>query len=386
MSEETAMLDLVVKSSNNLKVQVSISAESTVEQFKEALESKIEVPADQQRLIYSGRILRDPQTLQSYNIKSGHTIHLVKNAKSRNATQESLQGQAVGSTSGGASGNDSSAASDAIPTIPRMAAGQVTGNPLSDLTGARYAGFANLPSASMFGPDGGMGPGLNFEEALSMLENPEVAERMQAVLDNPELFSIGMDPMMGQLDPEQSRRIYEIMRSPEFRQLMANPANLRAMLQQARQLQSVIDNLGSLSQGTRGGMGGAARRADFPLPGGRSQDAQLTSTEAAATGGSGSSAAPEHTPREESAHALNAYANLVAGLRSLGGLGDLASLGGLGALPQETDNRPPEERYESQLRQLNELGFYDFDRNVRALRRSGGNVQGAIEALLDNLV
>ena len=46
------------------------------------------------------------------------------------------------------------------------------------------------------------------------------------------------------------------------------------------------------------------------------------------------------------------------------------------------DNRPPEERYAEQLRQLNEMGFYDFERNVAALRRSGGSVQGAIEHLL----
>lgn len=50
--------------------------------------------------------------------------------------------------------------------------------------------------------------------------------------------------------------------------------------------------------------------------------------------------------------------------------------------PAPPDNRPPEERYAEQLRQLNDMGFYDFDRNVAALRRSGGSVQGAIEHLL----
>lgn len=60
-----------------------------------------------------------------------------------------------------------------------------------------------------------------------------------------------------------------------------------------------------------------------------------------------------------------------------------AALFGPGAFnPPPQDNRPPEEVYESQLRQLNEMGFYDFDGNVAALRRSGGNVQGAIEHLL----
>ncbi len=62
----------------------------------------------------------------------------------------------------------------------------------------------------------------------------------------------------------------------------------------------------------------------------------------------------------------------------------MQALGGAGAgVPQApADTRPPEERYEEQLRQLNDMGFYDFDRNVAALRRSGGNVQGAVQELL----
>jgi len=64
-------------------------------------------------------------------------------------------------------------------------------------------------------------------------------------------------------------------------------------------------------------------------------------------------------------------------MRSMGGEG-----GGLGSPAPPQDNRPPEERYADQLRQLNDMGFYDFDRNVAALRRSGGSVQGAIEHLL----
>jgi len=57
----------------------------------------------------------------------------------------------------------------------------------------------------------------------------------------------------------------------------------------------------------------------------------------------------------------------------------MGGMGGGTAAPQDT--RPPEEMYSEQLRQLNEMGFYEFDRNVRALRMAGGNVQGAIEIL-----
>lgn len=57
----------------------------------------------------------------------------------------------------------------------------------------------------------------------------------------------------------------------------------------------------------------------------------------------------------------------------------------MGSSPESAapaDTRPPEERYAEQLSQLNEMGFYDFDQNVAALRRSGGNVQGAVNFLL----
>jgi ubiquilin len=71
-----------------------------------------------------------------------------------------------------------------------------------------------------------------------------------------------------------------------------------------------------------------------------------------------------------------------------GGLGALLSGlggGGFGASPPPpADTRPPEERYADQLQQLNDMGFYEFERNVQALRRSGGSVQGAVEYLLSN--
>ena len=67
--------------------------------------------------------------------------------------------------------------------------------------------------------------------------------------------------------------------------------------------------------------------------------------------------------------------------------GALGGMGGFGGSPEPQgppDNRPPEERYAEQLRQLNDMGFYEFERNVTALRRSGGSVQGAVEYLLTN--
>jgi len=69
-------------------------------------------------------------------------------------------------------------------------------------------------------------------------------------------------------------------------------------------------------------------------------------------------------------------------MQMMGGMGGAGGMGSAGSPPPPADNRPPEERYADQLRQLNDMGFFDFDRNVAALRRSGGSVQGAIEHLL----
>ncbi len=92
-----------------------------------------------------------------------------------------------------------------------------------------------------------------------------------------------------------------------------------------------------------------------------------------------------------------AGAGAGAGIPAFGGLGGAGGLGGLppslfpsaplspaATAASTIDMRPPEERYAEQLRQLNEMGFFDFDRNIEALRRSGGNVNGAVGYLLES--
>ncbi|KAH9253887.1 hypothetical protein BASA81_008011, partial [Batrachochytrium salamandrivorans] len=45
---------------------------------------------------------------------------------------------------------------------------------------------------------------------------------------------------------------------------------------------------------------------------------------------------------------------------------------------------PPEEIYQVQLRQLQDMGFYSASENVRALTVTGGNVEAAIEWLFSH--
>lgn len=165
MAEEDAPFTFHVKSSAEPKFSLTLKPSSTVAEIKQILagEEYANVPPERQRLIYSGRVLKDTDTLASHKVKEGHTIHLVKSSapagsssggsgsantttagSSSNTTASNAAGRGTQSTPSGAAG---------VPT--NLAAG--TGNSmLAGLTGARYAGFSQLPGAGMFGPDGGV--------------------------------------------------------------------------------------------------------------------------------------------------------------------------------------------------------------------------------------
>lgn len=59
-------INLNIRCSNGNKFSVRATLRSTVAVFKDLLAQNCDVPANQQRLIYKGRILKDDQTLDTY--------------------------------------------------------------------------------------------------------------------------------------------------------------------------------------------------------------------------------------------------------------------------------------------------------------------------------
>ncbi|KAL8950655.1 MAG: hypothetical protein Q9222_003314 [Ikaeria aurantiellina] len=472
-----------IKSSSDAKYVLTLPLSLTVLDLKNKLSSSeyADIPSDRQRLIYSGRVLKDGDTLATYKIKEGNTVHLVKGAASNQRQNPANQGSSATTPGSGAASG-----AQGVPT--NLAAG--TGNnPLAGLTGARYAGMAQLPGAGMFGPDGGMGAPPGPEQMADMLQNPQYASQLNEVLSNPDIVNsmIEGNPMLrGMGDTAR-----HALNNPQFRRMMTDPDMLRQMAHMQRQFPGMFGGMG-------GGMG--AQNQAFPAPGVTDQTPEQPSGERTATpnqpnttpqqppmnpfgtglfgnapgaGGAGGGAPgnpfaalfpqqgqqpsapqtgatgggnadstpgqaqanpsqnpfaaqqqqqPQNNPFQQMASQLASdpafMQNMMgmmaggAGQRGQGGgggggggqqdppnnafnpfaamFGPGGMMGGggadggnpFGAPSQPADTRPPEERYAEQLRQLNDMGFYEFERNVEALRRTGGSVQGAVEYLL----
>lgn len=143
-----------VKTSGDGLHTLTMAESATVLDLKTKLatEEYENIPVERQRLIYSGRVMKNDDTLGSYKIKAGNTLHLVKSAASNHPP--------AGSSSAASTAGAAASVPPAVPT--NMAAGTPASNLLAGLTGARFAGHAALPNQDIFGPDGGVQPPLSF--------------------------------------------------------------------------------------------------------------------------------------------------------------------------------------------------------------------------------
>ena len=136
-------LSFKVKTSGDKSHAITMSETATVLDLKTKLATQEfeDIPVERQRLIYSGRVMKNDDALSVYKIKTGNTIHMVKSAASNPAPPAPAASSAP-----------------TPPAVPQnMAAGTAANNILAGLTGARFAGHANLPSRDIFGADGGVG-------------------------------------------------------------------------------------------------------------------------------------------------------------------------------------------------------------------------------------
>merc|ERR1712176_877834 len=164
-----------------------------------------------------------------------------------------------------------------------------------------------------------------------MLQNPQM---MMQMLQN---------PMMQQMS-QNNPMLQQMLNNPELLQTMLNPQ----MLQQMMQMQSMMGNMG------------AARMPQTPaIP-----DAQSGAQQTAPPN-------PMFNP-----------AMMQQMMQAMQGGGMANGMNGGFASPSPADARPPEERYATQILQLENMGFPDKHSNIQALVQSNGDVNQAINSLI----
>ncbi|KAF8531543.1 hypothetical protein JB92DRAFT_3105087 [Gautieria morchelliformis] len=365
-STDTSEISINIKGKcpSELKIQITISTDKTVLDLKHAIAEKSDVEADRQRLIYSGKVLKDDDSLSLYKIQSSHTIHMVK----------------------GAARNTSAASTSAPQPLPAMQAGQNPSDPLTLLNSHMGHGLM-----AGFNPFEGLGVNQNDPNMFQgMMDSPQFLQQMSSLMSNPAIVDqiIASNPNLQNMGPQ----IRQVFQSEQFRQMMANPDSLRTMLQMSSMLRE------------SGGMPGVAPGAGLfgsppsnanppanPPPGPNSsanppfnpslwppfpQPNQAAGTGTGTGTGTGAGSQPPGIGTGVVDPAL--IQQILGGLGSGAGGG----LPGLGATQQPADSRSPEERFQVQLQQLQDMGFVNASQNVRALLATGGNVHSAIEYIL----
>ncbi|ORY49985.1 hypothetical protein BCR33DRAFT_713578 [Rhizoclosmatium globosum] len=230
------------------------------------------------------------------------------------------------------------APSPATAAPPTAAAGAGAG---ANMFGGAPGGFPAMGGA------GGMPPG----GMDAMLNNPAAAQAMANLMANPQFmdFMIASNPQLANMPPEAR----QFMQSEQFRRIMADPNTMRMMMQMAP-LMGGGANPFAAANGGMNAPGGGATENPFAGPGANAMNP---------TGGAGFDPA---------------LLQMLMG----GNAGGFGGLGGGAPLPPPPSN--PEEAYQVQLRQLQDMGFYDAAENIRALTATRGNVEAAVEFLFAN--
>ncbi|KAJ1552829.1 hypothetical protein HK096_010269 [Nowakowskiella sp. JEL0078] len=402
MSEE---ITLNIKCSNETKIQTKISPSASVKSLKDKIAAELEstsipTPANQQRLIFSGRVLKDEEILTTYKIANGNTVHLVRSAP-KPASASTPNAPAAESAS-------STTTASAAVTSPRILestnpqstpstipATQQPLNPLNPLFGPYgsgvnpffnpvnttpgtnpaanpFGGLGGLGALSGFGGGaGGLGSGMDPAMIEALMSNPQVATYMSQLFSNPQVIDtmIQSNPQLAAIMTPEMR---SMMQTEEFRRMMSDPN----MIRNALAMEQMMNGIGGLGLG--GGGLGALGGLGAPPAGGYVNPWSLPATPLAGT------TAPTTTPTSEAAGggAPTTPANAAPPLLNPALLQMLMGAGGAGGAAPGVPTVPPEERFQVQLRQLQDMGFYDARENVHALSMTAGNVEAAVEYLL----
>ncbi|XP_074572848.1 ubiquitin domain-containing protein DSK2a-like [Curcuma longa] len=208
-----------IRCSNGSKFSVQAALDEMVGAFKAVVASSCNVPAEQQRLIYKGRILKDDHTLASYGVESDHTIHMVRGgAPSAVPTNKDVNNQGV---SRATDTNPSSTFGGSLS--PGLRVNGLSGSGTAGLLGAGFPELDQMQQQLSQNPNI-MREIMNMPAMQNLISNPDIIRNL--FMNNPQMREIiDRNPELAHVlnDPNTLRQTLEAARNPELmREMMRN--------------------------------------------------------------------------------------------------------------------------------------------------------------------
>ncbi|OWF54142.1 ubiquilin-1-like [Mizuhopecten yessoensis] len=220
----------------------------------------------------------------------------------------------------------------------------------------------------------------------NMLQAPYMQSMMESMAANPDMAQqmLSAHPMLAgnpQLQ-EQMRQhmpaMMQQMQNPDIQRVMTNPRALEAMMQVQTGLQQLQSEAPGLFPQLNPAMAQGVPTTSTPTTPGSANSPTTTSsttpsadtTSTTTTAGGTTATAGGMTPATgvTPGASQEQLTNLMSHMMQMMSQGNI--------------NQPPEQRYASELDQLAMMGFVDRDANIRALQATLGDVNAAVERLL----
>ncbi|KAJ8603833.1 hypothetical protein CTAYLR_000267 [Chrysophaeum taylorii] len=415
-------IELRIRTSTGKTFSTTVRPSATVREFKEQIAPLAEVSADDQRLIYRGRALKDELPLSHYNVEAQNTVHLVRNVRANSSAPPTTS------------------AAPAQPADPLAGLGGLGG--LGGFGGAGGAGddpMMEMQRRLMADPEAAMSL-LNSPLTQSILNNPdamrsivEANPRVRRVLEaNPQLRHALSDPNLLREAMEVARspaRLREAMRHQDLAlsQLENHPEGFNALRRMYEDVhEPLLDGIDEMAtppdapqhrrpsgdapsgalpnpwaRPTPGASNGGAGLPGLPpgFPGGGlprdlaspaldpAMLAQLLSRLDPAAGSRPFAQAPAAAPSVPFVLPPNPWAHLAGNVPIIVVDDDpVAEAPASGDVPAPAPPPPGEgaSNNQAQLAKLQEMGFVDREANEQALILAGGDISAAINWLLSN--
>lgn len=229
-------MNIVVKTSKE-RINFEIEINADVKKLRELVSERYQIEPNSVCLIFSGKILKDGDSLQNHKMKDGHIVHLVirdvnklsstGESSSTSSTRNPLSNTTTTTTTGPSLSSTTTGQSSTTSSTSNT----TNTNPFSSLFGSMLGSMAGSGGAGA-GTGSLFGEMPNMDQFAQQMNNPEL---MRQILDNPIMQNFYSSPELFRSIITNNPHFQQLIeRNPELNHVLSNPEILRQTFEMMR--------------------------------------------------------------------------------------------------------------------------------------------------------